>query len=532
MQFSGLYNDHRRFGTVILCSVVLFGILSSVSYGVTTFDTDIGAKERPAPFDSDDMWFYDQNMARVIPDMDFDWLSVVFRGGLVTPEKSDAATEGEALFLQRAKQIVEAYTEIVDYFYDRNLAMDACFFRLREGLKGKLVGDLIAALNRQSYVAYAHPAIRVGDKTYAFFNAFEMEWKTGVEQEAKDRIMSDAHIAWDKSEYVYRANLSRIPFFKAINLLAEDIHVLKVTPYLVELKPSIRAELAIPISGSDLGDEIPFSLNVVFSELVTIDPSSIANIDLRPAEIQKELFDLKFDPYDYVEASSKSPIKITGWMKFYTPGEFVIPSVKIHYSCSTYSDNRVKSVETDPLPFKVSSIVPPKLAEKNLIVPTDHIDPDYKTEYYQEKARTSLLWSLSFFFIALLCAGWLALRIYQEKREREKLLAAKREDVLAEKLKVFLKEATSGPPAMYMAEVSKLLRAYLVAKYGISPYPSGGSGEVFFQSVKDKLPPSLVPKVSTLFKRIDEVVALDLDTLPGIESLRSEALEIIEAAGP
>jgi hypothetical protein len=189
-------------------------------------------------------------------------------------------------------------------------------------------------------------------------------------------------------------------------------------------------------------------------------------------------------------------------------------------------------VETKPLLFKVSSIVPSKQVNKGLIVPTDHLEPDYKIHYYQQEAKTNLVWFLLSFFIALLCAAWFIRRIYQEKGEREKLLTAKREDVLAEKLKAFLMEGPSGPHTAYMGDVSKLLRAYLVAKYEISPYPSGGSGEVFFESIQDKLPPSLVPKVSTLFKRIDDMVALDLDTFPGIESLRSEVLEIIDVTEP
>jgi hypothetical protein len=233
-----------------------------------------------------------------------------------------------------------------------------------------------------------------------------------------------------------------------------------------------------------------------------------------------------------VEAASKSPVNITGWMKFYTPGEFVIPAVKIQYTSSTYADNKVRSIETKPLPFKVSSIVPPKQEDKKLIIPMGHLEPDYKIEYYQQKARTNLLLSFLFFLITVLCAGWLILKVYQQRREREKLLAAKQEDLLADKLKVFLVEAPSSPHAMYVAEVGKLLRAYLVARYQIGLYPSGGTGEVFFGSIKDKLPAALVSKVGTLFKRIDDIVALELDTFPEMESLRSEVLEIINATEP
>jgi hypothetical protein len=158
-----------------------------------------------------------------------------------------------------------------------------------------------------------------------------------------------------------------------------------------------------------------------------------------------------------------------------------------------------------------------------------HLEPNYKIAYYQKKARTNLLLSFLFFFITIICAGWLILKLYQQRKKREKLLTIKQEDLLADKLKAFLVEAPSSPHAVYVAEVGKLLRAYLVARYQIGLYPAGGSGEVFFESIKDTLPEALVSKIGTLFKKIDDIVALELDTFPEIEPLRSEALEILNA---
>jgi len=530
MSLSFCFSDFKKGSAILLFFVILLGVSVPVSDAVTTFSTNLTTKEMPAPFDFDDIWFYNADMLRVIPDIDMGWVTVVLHAGLVAPDGSDSRTESETLFVQRAKEIVRSYDEIIDFFYDRNLAKDACFFRLRKGLKENALKNLIVDANRNQFVAYVHPTIRLKGKTHAFFDAFEMQWKTGVEDDLKERIMNKAHVSWDKSESTYRVKVSQAPFFKAINLLAEDIHVLKATPYLVELKPSITAELTLPIYGADIGDKIPFSLNVVFSDLVTIDPSSIANIGLKPAEIQKELFELKFDPYDYVQAASKSPINITGWMKFYTPGEFLIPPVKIQYTSATSFGKRVRSVETKGQPFKVSSMVPSKTAEKKLVVPTDHLDPDYKIEPYQQKARTSLLLSLSSFLIALFCVAWLIRKIYEVKKETERLKAIKHEDVLADKLKTFLMEQPSGSHSIYVGEASKLLRAYLVAKYQITPYPSGGSGKVFFESIKNELPAALAPKVGSLLKAMDDIVALELNSVPDIESLRSEVRQIIEAA--
>ena len=78
-----------------------------------------------------------------------------------------------------------------------------------------------------------------------------------------------------------------IPFFTALNLLAEDIRVLRATPYLVEIKPSLRAQLSFFMNGGNIGDSVPFTLTITFSDRVSIDPSSLAIINLRPCKSAK-----------------------------------------------------------------------------------------------------------------------------------------------------------------------------------------------------------------------------------------------------
>ena len=82
----------------------------------------------------------------------------------------------------------------------------------------------------------------------------------------------------------YVVDVTAIPFFRALNLLAEDVKVLRVTPYLVEIKPSISATLSLFMSGGNIGDSIPFTLTIAFSDRVSIDPSSLATLNLRPAK--------------------------------------------------------------------------------------------------------------------------------------------------------------------------------------------------------------------------------------------------------
>ena len=505
--FKNLVSIYQICLIIFLGTILFFGVSVPATY-TTPFDK--GEKHSPAPFGLDDIWFYTPSMSKKVPDIDLNWLLIVFR--------SDTT---------KAKDIVDSNEHIADFFCDSNLGKDACFFKLQEGMNEIMLQGLIAKLNPYEFVSYAHPALHISDKTYTFFNAFELEWKTGVDPDIQNRLMIQAHVSPDKNKNTYTVNIFETPFFKAINLLAEDIHVLKANPFLVEIKASVSAELRLAINGANIGDKVPFSLNVVFSDLIRIESSSVANIRLKPSDIQKTLFDVQFDSCDYVETASKSPIQISGHITFYAPGEFMIPPVRIKYMCSDCPEKEVKTVETKAVPFKVASIVPSK-AENKLMVPTDVLDPDYKIGYYHKKANTNLVLSGLCFFIASASLLWFLGKIYAIKKARKKLQVKKKADILAEKLSLFLNKTPLSPHWIYMAKISKLLRKYLIEKYEIAHYAGGGTGVIFFESVRGDLPEAHKAGLHRLLKTIDESAAIELKSCSEIDDFRSELLRYLE----
>jgi hypothetical protein len=477
-------------------------------------------KRIPADMSFDDIWFYSREKSKVIPEINPHWITVVFR--------SPVAGGGSSL-LEEAKTIMSRHSKLVDLFYDNNLAEDACFFELREGIKTDALQLLLRELNSEITVDYAHPTVSIHDKTYAFFNVLEMKWKTGIKKDHRETLLKQAHVSFNEEENVYRVNIFEMPFFKALNLLTEDITVLEIAPYLVELKPSIRAALELPIHGGNIGDTIPFSFIVEFSPRVSIDPSSLANIDLKPENIQRDLFELQFNSYDYVKVSSTSPIRITGWMRFYAPGEFVIPPIKVKYTCSSCSGGEIRSVETAPVHFKVSSIIPSGQTGSTLIVPTDRRIPNYHLAEYHKKSKVSLVISLISFLLALGCIVWIVLNIRAVKIQRARAQEKKREEILLEKVKLLLSSQPLEPHWVYLGEVANILREYVVAKYHIAQDPHGGSGEVFFNNVRHALPDALGEKLHMMLKKIDNCIALELELYPNLEPLNAEIREIIDA---
>lgn len=479
-----------------------------------------GEKKVAAPFSLNDVWFY-RGGTRVIPEIGRNWLTVVFE-----PDYDAGYIE------EKAKAIVDANDHLTAYLYDPNLAEDACFFRLRDNLKLEDISQLISQLNQNEGVRYVHPTVVLNHKTFAFFNIFQMELKTGIGTEQRESLLGAAHVAFDEQENRYAVDITALPFFKALDLLAEDFRVRSVTPYLVEIKQSISAALSLSMNGGNIGDSIPFRLTITFSDRVNIDPSSIATLNLRPSNLQKELFDCIFDTYDYAKAVTKSPIVITGRLKFYAPGEHTIPAVTISYTCPACSDSTVRSIDTNPVVFKVSSIIPAEQPQNRLIVPTDPVNPEYH-DAAQRRKDLRYLWLAIFCFTALIpCAAGLRFLRRKIAAEQARINEPKEEDLLAERLRTMLRTTPADHHWSYLGELGTLLREYLTVRYRMEAKYRGGSGRQFMATIGAHVPEECINTLSSIFTNIDTSVSLESEQYPGIDQLQHEILKIIDLTAP
>lgn len=496
------------------------------------------AAARAAAFTFDSVWFY-RDGTRVVPEISRRWITVVFEKRYL-PQTDNAASEGTAddsFIRKKARAIIKANGSIVDYLHDPNIAEDACFFRLRDGLTPVQINQLINRLNQDGTVSYVHPALVLKNQTFAYFNAFELEWKTGIPKAQRDALLGASHAVQDETagqQNRYLVNVGAIPFFKALNLLAEDIRVLKVTPYLVEIKPSISARLALFMNGANIGDNMPFTITINFTDRVNIDPSSIATLNLRPAEIQKELFDCTFDPYDYAKAVTRSPIVITGRLRFYAPGEFTIPPIKISYSCPSCPTGAtgagLRSVETKPVSFRVASLIPKDKSENRLIVSTDPVAPELPLAALQQQSRRHL-WIAIICFAALVpCAVLMLILSRKATVERRQLKDRKRIEKLAEQLRELLQATPDTPHWSYLGEAGALLREYLLGLYGIDAKYRGGSGRQFMETIAAHVPGECIAPLNSILTAIDNSVALETEHYQDIDRLQGEILNLVDLA--
>lgn len=484
------------------------------------------AAAKAAAYSFDSVWFY-RDGTKVVPEIGRRWLTVAF-DLRANPTAADVEPGTDIFIKKRANAILLSHAALAEYLYDPNIAEDACFFKMRNGLKPEDISRLISQLNTGNAVKYVHPTVILNGKTYAFFNAFQMEWKTGIRREQREKLLRETHAVFDEKENRYTVNVAALPFFKALNLLSEDVRVQKVTPSLVEIKPSISARLSFFMSGGNIGDNIPFKLTVVFSDRVTIDPSSLATLNLRPPNLQKELFDSTFDPYDYAKAATKSPIVITGRVRIYAPGEYTVPAVAINYSCPTCPASAVRAVETDPVLLKIASIIPKNPSENRLIVPTDPVKPDYGLAALQRQSQLYFRLAVTGGAGLLLCAAWLLILRLKVIAERRRLKERKNDRELAEQLRMRLRETPDTPHWRYLGEIGALLREYLVVRYGIDANYRGGSARQFMETVRSHIPQECVDSISAILTSIDNSVSLETEHYEKIDNLQRETSEIVD----
>jgi len=483
-------------------------------------------QKTPAPFSFDSVWFY-QNGTRVIPEIGKRWLTVVFNPGDNAADTEFGASN-DSLIQEKAKAVLLAHDRLTEYLYDPNLSENACFFRMRDGLTLEDIRQLISQVSQDETVTYVHPTLVLNRKTYAFFTVFQLEWKTGADAARREALLNAAHVEFDENKNLYAVDVAAMPFFKALNLLAEDVNVLRATPSLVEIKPSISASMSLLMRGGNIGNSIPFTLTITFSDRVSIDPSSLATLNLRPANLQKELFDCTFDPYDPAKIVTKSPLVITGRVTFYAPGEFSIPAVTISYSCPSCPGSSVRSTETEPVVFKVSSMIPAEQPDYRLIVPTDPISPDFHLASLRQHAKRDLWLALICFAGIIPCVVWLLLLRRNVTLERVRLEERSKDELLAEQLRTLLQATPTSPHWRYLGEVGSLLREYLLVHCRIDGKYRGGSGTQFLETVGERVPPECREPLRRIFAAIDTSVSLESEQHQEITQLQGEILRVVD----
>ncbi len=460
----------------------------------------------------DSPWYIDGKGQRIVPEVTHDWLVVQFR----RLDEIQASTEAA-----QAEPVPSAETPAPDFntrfadLFDYRLEMPGeeprSLYRVRPGLPYGAFEALLKRLREAPEVHYVLPVWRIDDKLHAPLNEVEVTWKTIVTPQEREALLHEAGAmtpegAEGQSTETVRIDPCRRAAWQAAVLLAEDLRVLRAVPRLLEIRPPVAVTFLLDINGAMAGTPIPFRLEIRFGDEIKIESATLANLDLKPAGIFQNLYEVNFDqPLSGIDLT-RSPITVTGRLLVYATGEYVIPAVPVFYTDSRTDSRTIRTVKTRNTPIRIGAIVPETTGAYRLKVaepapPASLVLPGTVGRLQ----RAMLLTAAGLLLLALAATGWLQLRsrLTRSKENGNRLRRRQSREALVRWL-------NRDPAAMEMddyAAFGEALRDYLAESAGLGMNIRGGSHASFLRNLESRLPTAALSQAETVLREIDHLLA-------------------------
>lgn len=298
-------------------------------------------------------------------------------------------------------------------------------------------------------------------------------------------------------------------FFKIVNHLKEDTDVVYATPLFKEAYPPVTIRQEVPITCAEIGVRIPYRIIIQRNSRVTIDQSSIDEMDMvlfpKGKFIQVELDEELGESKKKIgwESKKKAIIEgqrlvIAGRVWFLAPGEYSVPQKKVVYV--TKEGERKIAESHDDILIKVASLVP-KDSQKGFIATAPLAK--YQPEAVNKAYNKMILYGV----VSLAClAGIFTLTIFSliipwVKASRAKVTV----DLVAESFKSFEKAIQAEDKSkQYFSNVNESLRKLLTDKTK-SDVRTGAVQKVV-EKLKKK-DEGLAGKVEPILKKCEEALS-------------------------
>jgi hypothetical protein len=465
----------------------------------------------------DSPWYLDAKGRRIVPEVTHDWLVVQFR----RPEEIAASAEqaqGEpvqAEFTPSAESPAAGFNARFADLFDYRLEMPGeesrSLYRVRPGLPYGAFEALLKRLREAPEVYHVLPVWRIEGKLHAPLNEVEVTWKTVVTPQEREALLQEAGAVAPKNAErqateTVRIDPCRRAAWQASVLLAEDLRVLRAVPRLLEIRPPVAVTFLPDINGAMAGTPIPFRLEIRFGDGITIESATLANLDLKPAGIFQNLYEVHFDqPLSGIDLT-RSPITVTGRLLVYATGEFVIPSVPVYYTDSRIDSRTIRAAKTPSTPIRIGAIVPETTGAYRLKVAEPAPPASLVLSGIADRLqRAVLLTAAGLLLLALAVVGWLQLRsrLARSKENGNRLRRRQSREALVRWLK-------RDPAVMKMddyAAFGAALRDYLAESAGLGVNARGGSHASFVHNLESRLPKAALSQAEKVLREIDHLLA-------------------------
>jgi len=451
---------------------------------------------------TDNPWFYSEAGDLVIPQVNYEWLVVHFA-------QDPSAEEITAEELPPALLTINAQfkEQFVDLIYAPDLDPDVCMYRIRNPENSGLIAAEMARSTAGGLVRSVRPAYAIGDANFALLDEIEIRWKTQVGEEEKAALLAKAGVTpltedAGRKQRV-RVDPCRASVWETANLLHEDLQVMSASPVLTKIEPPVRAAFTVGTNGTTIGAPVPFTLEISFSRRMRIEPSTIANLNLGPQELSRNLFKVEYDrPLSSVDVNI-SPIRVDGNLYLYGTGEFLLPEVPVYYKQNGNEEAELAIIRTPEIPMRIASVIPESPGRYQLKVAAVRELPDLRAEDLNgRKLRALSIVVLGAALLVLCLTGFRRMRAPRGitlPEERAPDVAGKYASTLHGLL-----NATSGNfDSAAMAAFGHAFRAYLGAKCGVSAESMGGGAGVFCATLQDHLPVEMRVRVGELLELLE-----------------------------
>lgn len=466
----------------------------------------------------ENVWYYGKKGQHIVPAIDLEWLVVrLTEGGQPDTDTTYGAAEGgdpEMADLQTPSfdTFNTRYGEYFSHFiHDPAVAPAMAAYRVRRDMPEEVFRTLMTRLQQDRQVKYVHPAWKIADRLYVPLEKIEIVWKTASDirqrralLEAVGATVSDEADVSNPQQVAI--DPCRQSVWQSANLLAEDILVEQARPLLMVLEPPVGVRFKLGMNGATPGTPIPFTFEIRFSERVKIESSTIANLNIKPAGIFHNLYDIRYDaPLSSIDMN-RSPIRITGHIKIYATGEYSLPGIPVYYTDSRAPKSRVQLVKTAGEPVRIAAMIPAIADGFELQVADFDRLAVRAPGTAPSSAGPSVVWILAGFSLIGLsaAASWLLKKKYRQPETQPENHTLKHHRARVDAAIAAMQRHRG---MVELADLGVSLKAYLAEFTGLDEDRRGGSHASFLARIGSALPDAHRATTAELLSLIEHLLA-------------------------
>ncbi|MCD6526825.1 MAG: hypothetical protein J7K75_07550 [Desulfuromonas sp.] len=449
---------------------------------------------------SSDLWFFDDNGQQVIPTLDEDWVGVRFSAVFATGSGMPEAI----------RQFNQRYSEAVADFIYNPARPDLGLYRFKPTHRNGAINAILDG--GDPTLRYMLPALIVNGRTQILGERINVRWKSQIRAERRRQLLHsvaaiDYAAELSGRDEVIQIDPCRMAAWKAANRLAEDVQVVSATPELLAVEAPVTVRFQIASAGAVAGAAIPFSLDIHFSDQVKIEPGTLANLNLKPTEIFRNLFAIDYDtPLSAVDVRH-SPIQLRGRLYLYASGEFELPTIPVFYRDEGSDVGQIHRINTPPVIVRMADLVPEADGDYRLQVP-DRLP--VQVEVQPSPLSNSALWR-ALVAVAMLVIGLVVVLSCRCRHQQPQPLVV--ESTALQLLQQTLAAAADNKQQQGLASVGQALRRYLLdwaADSNLSlggDVPIGGGSELFFHRLQPYAAQDWQARIQQTLQQLDDSLA-------------------------